>query len=113
MILGSVLFYPMGNTPPLGYLPTLKSGRGPCPQALISRKKEKGRAAKYVVAVTESLVHTNLSVGGNYYVFSLMTLAAILAMYIYVDIDSGPPCQNERYAIYVRNTALQITAFCS
>ena len=30
MILGNVLFYPMqlGNTSPLGYLPSLKSGRG-------------------------------------------------------------------------------------
>ena len=28
MILGNVLFYPMGNTSPLSYLPSLKSGRG-------------------------------------------------------------------------------------
>ena len=29
----------------------------------------------------------------------------------YVDIDSGPPGENECYAVYVRNTAVQITTF--
>ena len=61
----------------------------------------------------ESLVHTDLCVCENYYIFLLMTLAATLAMYIYVDIDSGPPRENERYAVYVRSTAPQITAFHS
>ena len=65
------------------------------------------------MGVAKSLVHTDLCVGENYYIFSLMTLVATLAMHIYVDIDSGFPCENKRYAVYVRNTALQITAFCS
>ena len=42
-----------------------------------------------------------------------MALVVTLAMYIYVDINSGPPRENERYAVYVRNTAPQITAFRS
>ena len=39
-------------------------------------------------------------------------------IYMYVDINSGPPSENEChvislfYAIYVRNIALQITVFC-
>ena len=75
--------------------------------------------AKYAGAAKENLVHTDLCVGGNYYVFSLMTLVATFAMYIYVDIDSGPPRENERYvvssfyAVNVRNTAPQINAFHS
>ena len=56
----------------------LRAALQPCPQALISQ--EKGGTVEYVGVVKESLVHTDLCVGGNYYVFSLMTLVATLAM---------------------------------